>query len=371
MPLRVEHLEDMPRLPRDIRGDIYCIRALVEAMFRPIPSLDAIREIWNWLVQWLPSTCPRISWPPEEIGVFEGGIPGILWLNFDEESLAKFCAEWETPDGVTRDPRFQCYVLRHEDYLREVRKLVSERWGVNELPLPGKGAVVFWDCELSTAQNRERLQDICWLRAAEGLEETKFDDLSTHEQERLEHLNDKLRQLEKWIFSESMAIRGVSFSRDGVSRKKTDTTVDPFSDGSFELNEMKIVVDYAVGEHDPSYKENDDCYLYQFERGGFDLEEDPYWENGITEGLYAPTCIEGINGPASPCYLFHQLNRSSSLDLKDLLRIGDVFVNLIYVGEYSSGTIADPNDKRPRRVVTRITWDGGKRTQETVSAVPR
>lgn len=358
MPLRVEHLEDMPKLPRDIRGDIYCIRALVEAKFRPIPSLDAILDIWNWLTQHLPGTCPQISWPPEETGVFEGGLPGILWVNFDEESLAKFCAEWETPDGVSRDSRFQCYVLLQEDYVRGVQNLVKEKWGINKLPLSGKGSVIFWDYDLRTEKNRERLQDLCWLRTAEGFEETNFDALSTHEQARLEHLNNTLRELEKLIFAKTMVIRDISFSADGVDCKNHPPTVESFPGGSFDLSMMKVVVSYALDKNAPAYEDNNDCYLYQFEKGALELELEPYWENGITEGLYAPKRLDGINGPSSPCYLFHQLNRSSGLDLKDLLRIGDVFVDLIYKGEYSSEAITDPNDKTPRTVVTKITWDG-------------
>ena len=51
-------------------------------------------------------------------GFISARYDGAISVDFDEESLAVYCARWETPSGEPLDSRFACYWLPLSDYLK-------------------------------------------------------------------------------------------------------------------------------------------------------------------------------------------------------------------------------------------------------------
>ena len=75
---------------------------------------------------------------------------------------------------------------------------------------------------------------------------------------------------------------------------------------------MWFTLDYALHENDPAYADNDDNYLYSIRRP-------------LTQTRN----------------LLDDLTFNSGLSPKDISRIGDISVDLIYAGKYSSDRLAD------------------------------
>lgn len=104
----------MPRLirtPEEIfraeGKDIYVIR-----FKNGKTGLTARKEMIQWLHAALPQT-PHEDLAPSEYSGFRSGYGGDLRVDFTEPSLETFSARWETPDGDSIDPRFQCYLMLH------------------------------------------------------------------------------------------------------------------------------------------------------------------------------------------------------------------------------------------------------------------
>jgi hypothetical protein len=95
---------------------------------------------------------------------------------------------------------------------------------------------------------------------------------------------------------------------------------------------VKYAVDYELDNADPAYDGNDDCYLYS-----------------------ANNSVSVLGS------LFAELRDRSGLAPEDLLRIGTIYVDLIYIGKYASKSLTNPNDTTPRVAVTQITWDPNNR----------
>lgn len=72
----------------------------------------------NRLLEWLKENLPDAYTETLSLIAFfrvDPQLPAIR-VDFDEAGLAKFCAEWEEPDGTSRDPHFQCYIESFADW---------------------------------------------------------------------------------------------------------------------------------------------------------------------------------------------------------------------------------------------------------------
>jgi hypothetical protein len=77
-------------------------------------------ELLAWFATHLPATEIKplftFGW---NSGVISASYDGTVSVDFDEESLAVYCARWETASGDPIDPRFACYWIRFSDYLKK------------------------------------------------------------------------------------------------------------------------------------------------------------------------------------------------------------------------------------------------------------
>lgn len=135
-------------------------------------------------------------------------------------------------------------------------------------------------------------------------------------QARLARLCAALRDAERWIRSEA----------GKIEQRGVDST---FPEGFFRFSEMRYAITYDRDCNDPDY---DDEYLYEME------------------------------GPVSALGgVFDDLRDRSGLSGDDLLRIGNVYVDFVYLGKYVSESLTDPNEQAPRVGVTRLVWDPNNR----------
>jgi hypothetical protein len=104
------------RSPEDIfrteKRDVYCI-------FFNEETPEAIKVTWkemeNWFAKNLPNSPTETLAPSEHSGWIMGG-PLSLRVAFTDADLKTFTEQWETPDGKSIDPRFQCYLNPYQDW---------------------------------------------------------------------------------------------------------------------------------------------------------------------------------------------------------------------------------------------------------------
>lgn len=134
---------------REEGRDIYLIR-IKDEEGRDLP---AWQEIQDWISANLPNTHVEMLGPSEDSG-FICGYFGDLRVDFSEADLAAFCARWETPDGKSVDPRFQCYLWPYEKW--------SEKHG-NFIPTKdrpaGLGLTLWWDTPIGFIHHQITLED--------------------------------------------------------------------------------------------------------------------------------------------------------------------------------------------------------------------
>ena len=97
------------RTPEDIfraeRRDVYALQ------FTQTNERDICRtrdEMQAWFAQHMPGSPTELLAPSEHSGFIVGGPVGLR-IAFTDDDLQRFCQRWETPDGQSIDPRFQCY----------------------------------------------------------------------------------------------------------------------------------------------------------------------------------------------------------------------------------------------------------------------
>lgn len=77
-------------------------------------------ELLAWFAENLPHTEIKplftFGW---DSGFISARYDGTVSVDFNEESLATYCARWETVSGEPVDPRFKCYWIRLSDYLKK------------------------------------------------------------------------------------------------------------------------------------------------------------------------------------------------------------------------------------------------------------
>ncbi len=93
---------------REEGKDIYMIKFADDE-----PESEARDEIIQWLTDQLPGIRFESLAPSEHSGWLCGYF-GALRVDFSESSLATFCARWETAEGKSTDPRFQCYLMPYQ-----------------------------------------------------------------------------------------------------------------------------------------------------------------------------------------------------------------------------------------------------------------
>lgn len=317
MPHRVYDIEDLPKsLPSEVGRDIYCICATQEGV-----SWEDIEQIRHWLKRQTPHA--PYSFFEERI---EGGLFGVTWVEFDTEGLARYCQEWETPEGRSRDPRIQCYVLRYEDYVASVRRQVSECWGFDRLPVIDGRTAITWEPQLTSTQNRQRWLDLCRLRAIEGME-TAIADLTPAEFQQLARLNEGLKDFEQWVQREATKLMD-----DGRIRL-------PLPKKYFRLGRLYAAVDYRLNERDPSFDPAGKISLFCSED---EIVELLRLAGGNSE-LVEPPGREADDVPPPPhCHLYRFLSYYSGLDLRDMLSIGEAHAELVYTACYRGPSLIDP-----------------------------
>lgn len=87
-----------------------------QANWRNLPEREMI---WNWFEENLPSTT---IFPVAEYfqpGLLSATYSGSIGIEFDDGSLAKFVERWEDGNDKSIDPRFQCYVMSLEQYIKQ------------------------------------------------------------------------------------------------------------------------------------------------------------------------------------------------------------------------------------------------------------
>lgn len=119
----------MPRLvpsPEDIirktGQDIYCIIFKKADAFNPEKSIPGKADLLDWFKSTLPETPVQDLAPSEFSGFISGGIGIQIHVQFDEASLATYCAAWEDASGANKDPRWQCFIYTVSEYQRAREK---------------------------------------------------------------------------------------------------------------------------------------------------------------------------------------------------------------------------------------------------------
>jgi len=113
------------RIPEEVlrqtRRNLYYIRFNVDPFkIEEKEDIPGRKELLDWFAK----ECPEVEL--EDLGVAQigdmvilsGCIGFLLRVDFDKASLAKFCTTWETPEGASLDPRWQCIVYPYKHYLK-------------------------------------------------------------------------------------------------------------------------------------------------------------------------------------------------------------------------------------------------------------
>ena len=110
---------------RDTKRDLYLIefheaQPFGNEFYSPFePRIVTARaEVEQWFAENLADTELESLGPSEASGVMSGGCDWIMRVDFDEPSLKRFVAVWESPAGSCKDKCWTCYVWRYEDFLR-------------------------------------------------------------------------------------------------------------------------------------------------------------------------------------------------------------------------------------------------------------
>ena len=99
---------------RDEGRDIYALHGQDNTL-----DPEHLEAVWSEMQQWLalhmPDSPTERMAPSEHAGFIVGGPTGLR-IAFTQADLQRFCQIWETPDGMSRDPRFQCYQYSYQEW---------------------------------------------------------------------------------------------------------------------------------------------------------------------------------------------------------------------------------------------------------------
>lgn len=151
-------------------------------------------------------------------------------------------------------------------------------------------------------------------------QQTCYEDLSAEERSRLMALNEQLKQLEE-KYLPIMNAKGAELQA---------RVSDP-ADWMQDFN-LEFILTFYLHEDDPEYDEDDDNILMQLEEIVFDYDEPQRayrnWGFGMTSTNHCESFLREMNDGEHHCYLYHQLYDHCDLDWRDLLRIGELWVDV-------------------------------------------
>jgi hypothetical protein len=147
-----------------------------------------------------------------------------------------------------------------------------------------------------------------WREYGKSIKHTHYSELTESEKKWLRNLNDRLRQIEKMY---SPILRDKYYE---LKAREADE-----NDWLQEFN-LELVITFYLREDDPDYEEDDDNVLMVIDVMGRDQSFGDEAENYRESHDHL--------GDEIHCYLYHDLYDHHGLDLRDLLRIGDLYVEV-------------------------------------------
>lgn len=145
--------------------------------------------------------------------------------------------------------------------------------------------------------------------------QTAYDEISAEERSQLMALNARLKCLEEQYLP-ILNAKGQSLQA---------RVSDP-ADWMKYFN-LEFVLTLSLRKDDPEYDEADDNVVLVLRESGFDYDEpDRVWGFGITNINYCH--LKETHEGEHHCYLFHALAEHCDLDWRDLLRIGELWVDV-------------------------------------------
>jgi len=110
---------------------------------------EAQADLISWLDLHIPDTRYEKIGPSENSGYISGYLgdlriifaeSGFVESDFEGSDLQIFCKHWETPEGKSLDPRFQCYVNSYQNWVNILSQYTPQR-----LKPVDKGISIWWD----------------------------------------------------------------------------------------------------------------------------------------------------------------------------------------------------------------------------------
>ena len=137
---------------REEKKDLYVIHA-TEAK----NSHKGIETLREWVTNALLGTKMETIGPSVHSGYIMGGPTGLR-IDFTQEGLTQFVAEWEETSGKSKDPRFQCYIYPYERWYQK-----HGRW-IPTLDKPhGVGKSVWWHTPVGFVHHQLTQEDFLTL----------------------------------------------------------------------------------------------------------------------------------------------------------------------------------------------------------------
>lgn len=104
---------------RATKKDLYLIRFHEAKFFGFSGPITARPEVEAWFAKHLPHIVIESMGPSEESGIITGGCNRDMYVDFDDAALNYFVEVWENPDGSYKDPRWTCYYMSYEAFMKE------------------------------------------------------------------------------------------------------------------------------------------------------------------------------------------------------------------------------------------------------------
>ena len=111
----------MPRIVRTIddyfsekKRDLYLLRFVS-------PKSKECKQARKMIMDWFENNCQNLVIEPIYPIRNDSGYDVIPWdfshsIDFNEQSLLQFTSEWEEEDGSSKNPFFQCYLIKYEGH---------------------------------------------------------------------------------------------------------------------------------------------------------------------------------------------------------------------------------------------------------------
>lgn len=322
MPTPIHHLCEMPRLSLHVEGDV--CRIVMDAPYSA--DSESTRTNAELRKAWIKEHCagsavPNIYWNP----VIK---QEVMDVRFSPEDLALYQRTFEQADGRSAVPGEHCLLMRHADYVADVRRLANARWGTDQPALVKFPRLSYKLGDETLLENQKaHWQLLCRLRHISA-QWTQPADLTTEEIQTLAQLNARLMQVEQWCVDEVATIH----------RQNGPKATPPlFPTGYFRLTDVWVEVAFCLKEGDPEYDDGDDNYFWQLDRPvhGMQFDRARRWNEPPEENNQ----VSNSNGPQGG-YLFDKLRQHLGLDWRDMLRVGDVHVDVRYRGTRVSPSLS-------------------------------